>query len=109
MESLLAEILEDLTAELKLTEKSDIAVLSSKIKNAYREVKRSRNYPNGYSDENIVSDMGNYYSNIRELSLYDYNQFGAEGQTSHSEGGYSRTWKSRRQCFDGIVPFCRIL
>lgn len=44
MESLVNEVLEDLITELGLTEASDIAVLTSKIRNAYREVKRTRNY-----------------------------------------------------------------
>lgn len=108
MESLINEILKDLKTELGLQDASDIAILSSKVKNAYREVKRTRNYPNTYTDDDIASDMENYYSNIRELALYDFNQVGAEGQTSHSENGYSRAWKSRRECFDGIVAFCKI-
>ena len=40
MELLVNGILEDLGTELGLTEESDLAVLSSKIRNAYREVKR---------------------------------------------------------------------
>ena len=44
MEPLIIEILEDLTTELGLKKDSDIAVLTSKVKNAYREVKRTRNY-----------------------------------------------------------------
>lgn len=108
MESLLSEILADLTTELNLKGASDIAILTSKIKNACREVKRMRNYPSTYTEDAIASDMENYYSNIRELALYDFNQVGAEGQTNHSENGYSRTWKSRRECFDGVVAFCKI-
>lgn len=108
MEKLLSDILADLTTELDLIEARDIAILTSKIKNASREVRRMRNYPSGYTEDVIASDMENYYSNIRELALYDFNQVGAEGQTNHSENGYSRTWKSRRECFDGIIAFCKI-
>lgn len=106
MESLVNEILKDLTTELGLTEESDLAVLTSKIRNAYREVKRTRNYQSSHTQEFIDRDMENYYSNIRELALYDFNQVGAEGQTSHSENGTSRVWKERRECLNGVVAFC---
>lgn len=105
MESLLNEILTDLTTELGLTESSDIAVLKSKIKNSIREVKRTRNYQSHHTENFIWKDMENYYSNIRELALYDYNQVGAEGQLTMNENGVSRNWKDRKECFMGIVPF----
>jgi len=108
MESLLSEILKDLTDELGLVENPDIAILTSKIKSAYREVKRARNYPASYTEEAVAKDMENYYSNIRELALYDFNQVGVEGQTSHNENSTSRTWKSRRECLDGVYAFCGI-
>ena len=106
MEPLVNEILEDLTTELGLTEESDLAVLTSKVRNAYREVKRTRNYQSGHTQEFIDRDMENFYSNIRELALYDFNQVGAEGQTSHSENGTSRVWKDRRECLNGVFAFC---
>lgn len=106
MEPLIEEILKDLTTELGLKEKSDVAVLTSKVKNAYREVKRTRNYQTCHTQEFIDNDMMNFYSNIRELALYDYNQEGAEGQTNHSENGTSRVWKDRKECFNGITAFC---
>lgn len=106
MEPLVNEILEDLTTELGLTEESDLAVLTSKVRNAYREVKRARNYQSSHTQEFIDRDMENFYSNIRELALYDFNQVGAEGQTSHSENGTSRVWKERRECLNGVVAFC---
>lgn len=106
MEPLVNEILKDLKTELGLTEDSDLAVLSSKIRNAYREVKRTRNYQSAHTQEFIDQDMENFYSNIRELALYDFNQVGAEGQTSHSENGTSRAWKDRRECLNGVFAFC---
>lgn len=80
MEKLQQEILEDLRIELGLTRESDVAILFSKIRNAYRE-----------------------------LALYDFNQCGAEGQISHSENGVSRAWKDRKECLNGIVTFCGVL
>lgn len=106
MEPLIIEILEDLKTELGLKKDSDIAVLTSKVKNAYREVKRTRNYQPYHTQEFIDKDMENFYSNIRELALYDFNQVGVEGQVSHSENGTSRAWKDRKECFNGITAFC---
>ena len=106
MEPLIVEILEDLKTELDLKKDSDIAVLTSKVKNAYREVKRTRNYQPCHTQEFIDKDMNNFYSNIRELALYDFNQVGGEGQVSHSENGTSRAWKDRKECFNGITAFC---
>jgi hypothetical protein len=109
MEVLIEEILKDLKTELLLTKESDINILSSKVKNAIREIRRDRNYPAAYTDEMIASDLEIYYSNIRELALYDFNQFGAEGQTSHSENNISRSWKSRSECKAGIVAIGRAI
>ena len=106
MEPLIIEILEDLTTELGLKKDSDIAVLTSKVKNAYREVKRTRNYQSYHSQEFIDKDMENFYSNIRELALYDYNQVGVEGQVSHNSNVTSRTWKDRKECLSGVTAFC---
>lgn len=107
MESLLNEILEDLGNELELSEgDSKIAALTSKIKNAIREVRLKRNYPEHFTEEQIVKDLQKHYSNIRELALYDFNQVGAEGQTSHHENGTNRTWKSRNDCLIGVFAYC---
>ena len=107
MESLLNEILEDLGNELELSEgDSKIAALTSKIRNAIREVRLKRNYPEHFTKEQIVKDLQKHYSNIRELALYDFNQVGAEGQTSHNENGTNRTWKSRNDCLIGVFAYC---
>lgn len=106
MEPLIEEILEDLTTELGLKEESDVAVLTSKVKNAVREVRLKRNYPEHFSEDQIANDLEKHYSNIRELALYDFNQYGAEGQTSHNENGTNRTWKSRNDCLIGVFAYC---
>lgn len=106
MEPLIVEILEDLKTELDLKEESDVAVLTSKVKNAVREVRLKRNYPEHFSEDQIANDLEKHYSNIRELALYDFNQYGAEGQTSHNENGTNRTWKSRNDCLIGVFAYC---
>jgi len=107
MEELLDEILEDLKTELGLTDASKIAILSSKIKSAIREVRLKRNYPESFTEDRIVEDLNNHYSIIREVSIYDFNQYGVEGQLTHNSNGTNRTWKSRSDCFIGVVSYCR--
>ena len=116
MDALQNEILVDLGTELGLLDlttnealagkEQDVACLSSKIKNAVREVRGKRNYPEHFTEEQIAKDLKKHYSNIRELALYDFNQFGAEGQVTMNENGTNRTWKSRNECLIGVFAYC---
>lgn len=104
------EIFADLSAELSMSDKNfNETLLLSKVKNAMREVKKARNYPKTYSDSQIEQDMYDYFSNIRNIALYDYNLIGAEGQQSSSENGTSRSYIDRNKLFCGICPFIRVL
>ena len=101
------ELLTQLTNELGLTKDEDKAILKGKFDNAVRTVKLARNYQAKHTQEFIEADIQKFASNIYELALYDYNQIGAEGQTSHNENGTNRTWKKRNECLSGIVPFAK--
>ncbi|EOS48312.1 hypothetical protein C810_01402 [Lachnospiraceae bacterium A2] len=102
------ELLEDLKEELSATDpKFKPELIKLKIKNAIREVKRARNYPKHYTESAIVEDLENYYSNIRNIALFDYNMIGAEGQSSSSENGTSRNFIDRDKLFSGIIPLSR--
>jgi hypothetical protein len=101
------EILESLETTLGVTEESDIAILTEILNDAISEIKDARHYPEDMSASDIEEDMLRYISNIKKLTKYDYNQVGAELQTSHSENGVSRNYTDRRRCFNGVVPFCR--
>lgn len=104
------ELFEDLKAELSATDENfNKDVLLSKIKAVIREIKSRKEYPSYYTDAQIESDMGKYYSNARNQALYDYNLVGAEGQTSHSENGVSRGYGGRWQYLVGIIPIARIV
>lgn len=99
------ELIEDLTTELSASDPNFNAILLlSKVKGAIREVKRARKYPAYYTDEQIKCDMYDFYSNIRNIALYDYNIIGAEWQTSSSESGISRGYVDRDKLFNGIIP-----
>lgn len=110
LEQLQEEIVADLTTELQGDDDFNEGILAVKVKNAIREIKSARMYPSYYSDEKIIKDLSdNYYSSIINLARYDYNQVGAEGHESYSEGDTSRTWVDRNSLFNGIAPFVKIL
>ena len=109
-ESLHREIVEDLTIELQTDINFNQNILSIKVKNAIKEVKLKRNYENSsYSEKEIAKDLERYFSTIRKVALYDYNQIGVEGQQSHSESGISRTWVEREKMFEGVYAFVKVL
>lgn len=100
------EVFYDLCEELDIEfESNDAKKLLRKVKNAVREVKNRRSYPSHFTDEDIQKDLNMLYSNIHDLALYDYNQIGVEGQSSHSESGESRTWKDREDCLRGVFAW----
>lgn len=109
MDTLIKEIVDDLKLELNSTVDFDEGVLISKVKNAVREVRDARNYPESYTELMIARDIARYHSVIYKLALYDYNMIGAEYETSHSENNIDRTWVDRKKMLSGVVPFASIL
>lgn len=104
------EIMADLTAELSIADQNfNPSLLLPKVRNAMREVKRARGYPTNYTAEQIEADMYNYYSNIRNISMYDYNQIGNEFSTSTSENSVGVHWMDRNKLFAGICAFVKVL
>lgn len=102
------ELLADLTLELEDSDNFNPKALLQKVVGAIREVKTARNYPIQYTFPQIEKDLYKYYSNIRNLALYDYNQIGAEFEESHSENSTNRKWTERKNMFNGILPLSRI-
>ena len=110
IEGLQNELVADLKTELKNDPNFDEDILKVKVKNAIRDVRQRRNYgATTYKEDKIAEDLESYYSVIRNVALYDYNQSGAEGQISHDENGISRSWVSRDSLFNGVVAFVKVL
>lgn len=102
-EKLKAEIVSDLTVELKSQPTFNAELLEAKVNNAIREVITLRGYENsGYSEEKFGKDLARYYSVIRNVALYDYAQIGAPFEVSHNENSVSRTWANRSDLFVGV-------
>ena len=106
---LINQIYENLKTELEITEgeRFNPDLLRSKVNNAYMEVKTARRYPASYSEAMIERDMNDYYSQIRALALFDFNQTGSEGQTQFSEDGVSIHYIERDSLFYGVLPISR--
>lgn len=105
--NIVSTIVADLTIELKNETDFDSEMLEVKVSNALREVRRARDYPESYSEEMIIKDLNNYYTNIRSIALYDYTKIGAEGQTRYSADGESIHYLNRDKLFTGIIPIAR--
>lgn len=64
----------------------------------------NRMYPFGYSEGTQVPAR---YEQIQlQLAVELYSKRGAEGQSSHSENGISRTWAEESPLLKRIVPHC---
>ena len=100
-------IMTELRIELQGDPSLSEEMLSVKVDNAIREVKRARRYPTRYTDSMIERDLSGFYSNIKNIALYDYNQIGIEGQSASSENGENRTFVDRNKLFYGVIPFAR--
>ena len=107
-QAIIDEVIADLTTELTETDDNfDATILTSKVTQAYREVKGVRNYPSSYTTAMVVADIEKFYPNIRNIALYDYNQVGGEFQKSHNENSINITWQDRDSLFAGIIPLSR--
>lgn len=64
----------------------------------------NRMYPFGYEDSQVVPKR---YEQIQlQLAVELYTKRGAEGQSSHSENGISRSWTEKSPLLSRIVPHC---
>ena len=110
VEEMKAEIITDLTTEIMVSDGDlfNLPLLTSKVNNAVMEVRAARKYPKSYSTAKIEKDLVTYYSTIRNLALYDYNQSGAEGQTSFSGDGNNIHYVDRKEMFAQILPLAVI-
>lgn len=104
------DIIASLTVELESDPDFSSEILEEKVANVINEVKHGRRYAQaGYTDEQIESDIINFRANIRDISLYDYNQSGMDFQNSHTENGISRSYINRNRLFYGIIPLSKRL
>lgn len=102
------EIIADLTLELGAEPTFNADALRQKVINAIREVKKARKYPGYYTEEQIARDLYDFYSNVRNIALYDYNKIGGEFEQSHNENSVNRSFVDRNSLFGGVIPLCKL-
>lgn len=59
-------------------------------------------HPFGYGIDTVIPDR--YVRLQIQLAVEIYNKRGAEGQTTHSENGISRSWPEKTRILSQIVP-----
>ena len=101
------EIIEELEIDMK-EEDIDSDLLEVKVKSAIRDVKTARKYPSTYSDAMIEADMEKFFSQIKAIAMFDYNQIGAEGQKGYSADGENIQYLDRKSLFDGVYPLSTV-
>lgn len=79
------------------------------VKTVIKELIQKREYPESWSEEEILADINNYYATIVRVSEYDYNMIGAEGEETHNENGVNRKYVDRDKYFGDVYKFVRVL
>ena len=103
IEERLLEDAKDLFEDDEFDEKS----MKRCIRRALNAFKSKRSYPSSYDENKIKDDMDGCYDCIFELVLYKVGKQGAEGETTHIEGGVHRTYMNEEQIYadHGVFPF----
>lgn len=84
-------------------------VVASKVSAVVRELVQRRRYnKTRMSDTEIASDLEYYYPQALNVSRYDFNTIGAEGEDRHTENGVDRTFTERNKLWAGVVPISRV-
>jgi len=85
-------------------------IVASKVSAVVKELMQKRRYnKSGMSDEAILEDLENYYSQALNVARYDFNTIGAEGEERHTENGVDRTFTERGKMWTGVVPLGRVI
>lgn len=83
------------------------------IESLISEYKKRRNYPDYFTDQQIAEDVERYFQNKQSYFAVKVipamvGRIGAEGQSSHSENGISRSWEPD-SWFDDVIPYCEVV
>ena len=107
---LAATIFEELETELHDEPLYREDVLSIKINDAIREVKRRRAYYNtSMTESEILADLENHYSIIKQAALVWYNRMGSEGELVHYENTVHRSYMYDDDIFSNVIAFVKVL
>ena len=105
------EIIAELTTEFKKEPWFDAEILAIKVRDAYRKVKSRIGFENtSYSEKKIENELRcKYFQDIKDVARYNISIMGADFQTSHSENGVSRTWRTEDEVLGNISAYVKFL
>ena len=85
-------------------------VVASKVSAVVKELMQRRRYrKSGMPDYAVEVDINDYFAQALNVSRYDYNTIGAEGEDRHTENGIDRTFTERGKLWAGVVPISRVI
>lgn len=107
----LQEVVEELTVELNGQPTFNHDILELKVKDAYRKVKSRKCYQNtSKTNEQIIKDLyDKHLQDIKDLARYNFATMGADFETSHSENGISRIWRTEDEILGNISAYVGFL
>lgn len=86
---------------------------SDEILSIYLTFAGSKILAKAYPYRNDITEVPLQYEHLQvEIAAYMLNKRGAEGQTSHSENGISRSYENAdipESMLKSIIPFCGVL
>lgn len=88
----------------------DEDIVASKVSAVVRELIQRRRYRRaGMSEEAILEDLEDYYTQALNVARFDFNTIGAEGEERHTENGIDRTFSERGKLWAGVVPIGKVI
>ena len=96
----------------EITVKADAktaVIIQQIVSKAVADCTRRRGYPSAYTEEMIAADIVQFESVAVDLSIYDYNKMGAEGESSHNENGTYRSYDTRQSVLRQILPLTKVV
>ena len=110
LEEMKDKIISVLKPELQATDpnfKEDLLV--AKAQQTLEEAQVIRNYARtNYSETTILADMSNALPVFINVTRYDYNKIGAEGQSQYSGDGENLHYIDRGKMWNGWIPLARV-
>lgn len=89
--------------------KEENPLIEQLIEQAQEEIKKLRNYPSSYTEEQVYEDLKAHENIVVNLAVYDYSQAGEAYMSSYTENGVSRRWKQREELLSCVFPFIKVL
>lgn len=100
---------EKLTALKAMVGTSD----SDEVLSTYLNFAGSKILAKAYPHQNDVTEVPSQYSYLQvEIAAYMLNKRGAEGQTSHTENGVSRSYENGdvpSSMLKSVIPYCGVV